>query len=161
VETPLLSGALASNEIHKRWMKLAVGRLLESAPRPARVVILGLTYKPGTDTLRRSEGVSLGLWLIEQGAEVTFHDPVVTSLPEELTGKFRLTADIGTAVTGADLLIVATGWSEYRELIGPQLLRELMRRPAVIDQNRFLASAIDNAPGIAYVAVGNPQHQDK
>ena len=66
VDTPLLSGALASNELHKNWIREAASRLLKDVPAPARVTILGLTYKHGTDTLRRSEAVNLGLWLLEQ-----------------------------------------------------------------------------------------------
>src|SRR6185295_3403548 len=63
VETPLLTGALQSNELHKGWTRDAATRLLKHLPAPARVTVLGLTYKPGTDTLRRSESVSFGLWL--------------------------------------------------------------------------------------------------
>jgi UDP-glucose 6-dehydrogenase len=40
-----------------------------------RVAVWGLTYKPGTDTLRRSLAVELCRWLLEQGAQVQAHDP--------------------------------------------------------------------------------------
>jgi UDPglucose 6-dehydrogenase len=178
LETPLLTGTLASNEIHKGWVQSAVlhqlaeqhptDQLAEQHPTGAegemslrrltgaRVTILGLSYKPGTDTLRRSEAVNLGLWLVEQGAEVTFHDPVVAELPEELASQFRLTNDLTTALTGADLLVVATGWPIYREQIRPELLAETMRHLAVIDQNRFLMAQLADSTEITYLAVGKP-----
>lgn len=156
VQTPLLSGALASNDVHKNWVQDAAAALLNEVPRPPRVTVLGLTYKPGTDTLRRSEGVRLGLWLVEQGAEVFFHDPVVEHLPPGMAGKFQLTNNLIEALTGSDLLIVATGWPVYRDEIHPELLEETMRRVAVLDQNRFLAARLEDAPGVMYITVGKP-----
>jgi UDP-glucose 6-dehydrogenase len=41
------------------------------------VAIWGLTYKPGTDTLRRSSAIELCRWLLAVGATVTAHDPAV------------------------------------------------------------------------------------
>jgi UDPglucose 6-dehydrogenase len=156
VETPLLSGALASNELHKNWIREAATRLLKDMPTPARVTILGLTYKHGTDTLRRSEAVNLGLWLLEQHVKVTFHDPVVGQLPEDLAGKFQLTNNLTEALTGSDLVIVSTDSPAYREEVQGELLKQTMRHAAVIDQNRFCAGALEGVPGITYVTVGKP-----
>jgi UDPglucose 6-dehydrogenase len=156
VQTPLLAGALASNDLHKNWVQDKAAQLLNEVPKPARVAVLGLTYKPGTDTLRRSEAVNLGLWLVERGAEVIFHDPVVAHLPEGIASKVHLTNNLKDALTGADLLVVATGWPIYREEVDAELLTETMRRVAVIDQNRFLAARLEGAPGVIYIAVGKP-----
>jgi UDPglucose 6-dehydrogenase len=155
VATPLLSGALRSNDRHKEWLRQTVTASLRGISGRPRVALLGLTYKPDTDTLRRSEAVSLGLWLAEQGNDVVFHDPVVRQLPHEFSGKLQLTGRLEVALTGADLLIVCTAWPIYREEVNVELLRKTMRRAAVIDQNRFLA-ALDGQPGIAYFAVGKP-----
>src|SRR5205085_5897537 len=51
--TPLLEGVMASNEVHKDWMRHKVSQLIGDA-KDATVTVLGLTYKAGTDTLRRS-----------------------------------------------------------------------------------------------------------
>lgn len=156
LETPLFSGTLASNEIHKGWVQAAARYVLKAVAPPARVTILGLTYKAGTDTLRRSEAVSLGLWLDEQGAQVTFHDPVVTQLPEEIAGRFRLTNNLTDALADTDLVIVATAWPLYQETLDPTVLLKSGRKVSVIDQNRFLAARLGAIPGLAYLAVGKP-----
>jgi len=74
--TPLLSSVRASNDEHKNWVWR---KLLERFPvlKGVKVAIWGLTYKPGTDTLRRSLAVELCDWLIEKEATVHVHDPVV------------------------------------------------------------------------------------
>lgn len=155
LETPLLSGALASNELHKGWVQQTAAQVLDGLTA-ARVAILGLTYKAGTDTLRRSEAVNLGLWLAEQGCEVIFHDPVTPELPDYLAAHFGLTNDLDMALAQADLLVVATGWPVYREQISPARLSATMRRAAVIDQNRYLSAQLEGQPTIVYRAVGLP-----
>ncbi len=51
VRTPLLQGVLDSNEVHKDWVRERVEQLLAGIAEPV-VAVLGLTYKPGTSTLR-------------------------------------------------------------------------------------------------------------
>jgi UDPglucose 6-dehydrogenase len=149
--TPLLSSVRASNDEHKNWVRR---KLLERFPslKGVTVAVWGLTYKPGTDTLRRSLAVELCDWLIEQGAAVQVHDPVVRQLPERWTGRVVSHARALEAVTGADALVVGTEWPEFRQaaadllsVAGPSLV--------VIDANRHLQSALATS-GLKYVAVG-------
>src|SRR5262249_43972224 len=69
VGMPLLEGVLASNELHKGWVRQRVVGLLEGVKAPT-VAVLGLTYKPGTSTLRRSFAVELCRWLHGRGVRV-------------------------------------------------------------------------------------------
>jgi UDPglucose 6-dehydrogenase len=153
LDTPLLSGVLASNEAHKDWVRRKVSELLGGATRGATVAVLGLTYKPGTDTLRRSLAVELCRWLHGQGAHVRAHDPAVRALPQELTGVIDLKPDVADALAGADVAVVATEWPDYRSLRADDFNRS-MRRARVVDPNWFLAAALADAPGVTYVATG-------
>jgi UDPglucose 6-dehydrogenase len=152
VGTPLFEGVLASNELHKGWVQGKVRQLLGAAAEPV-VAVLGLTYKPGTSTLRRSASVELCAWLRGLGAQVRAHDPAVGALPEELRHVIQLCASPRETLTGADLAVVATEWPDYRELRPEQLL-EVMRRPQVIDQNHFLAGGLAGDARLTYVATG-------
>src|SRR5262249_21537656 len=71
---PLSAGVWASNQIHKGWVRDHLSRLLRGVEEPV-AALLGLTYKPGTDTLRRSSAVELGVWLAGQGVKVQAYDP--------------------------------------------------------------------------------------
>ncbi len=152
VTTPLFAGVLASNDAHKGWVRATISRLLHSIEQPM-VAILGLTYKPGTSTLRRSASVELCTWLHEQGVRVRAHDPAVDALPGELAPIIMLCSTAQEVLSGADVAVVATEWPEYRSLEARQFL-EAMRRPQVIDQNRFLAAVLGDEPRITYVATG-------
>ena len=152
VQTPLLGGVLASNEVHKEWVRAKVAQLLGGA-KDATVAVLGLTYKPGTDTLRRSLSVELCRWMRGKGIVVKAHDPAVKALPEELRGVIDLRPGVAEALGGADLAVVATEWPEYRGLKADDFVGA-MRRARVIDQNWFLAGALGGDGRVVYVATG-------
>ncbi|HLP76316.1 MAG TPA: nucleotide sugar dehydrogenase, partial [Candidatus Paceibacterota bacterium] len=75
----LIPAIKQSNDLHRGWMfrrlQTRFGEL-----RGKTIAVLGLTYKPGTDTLRRSAAVELCQQLISAGAVVRAFDPVVKSL---------------------------------------------------------------------------------
>lgn len=154
VATPLLDGVLASNEIHRRWLRDKVTALLEGVHDPV-VAVLGLAYKPGTSTLRRSASVELCSWLGAQGVKVRAHDPGVPELPPELRGSIGLCATPQDALTGADVAIVATAWPEFRRLAADDFVRA-MRHPRVVDETWFLAGALAADPRLVYLAPGRP-----
>jgi UDPglucose 6-dehydrogenase len=152
VPTHLLSSVKVSNDAHRRWAQRRLTQLLGDV-RGRTVAVWGLTYKPGTDTLRRSSAVELCEWLHAQGARARAHDPAVRSLPPELAGRLELAPDALAAVDAADALVVATPWPEYRDVSAEDVARR-MRRPLVLDANRFLAATLGAASGLEYLSVG-------
>lgn len=154
VPTPLFQGVQASNRQHQGWARDKVLGLLGDSPGGV-VAVLGLTYKPGTSTLRRSASVELCRELHRAGVRVRAHDPAVSVLPEELQGELGLCATPQEALHGADVAVVATAWPDYQAL-RPDEVVALMRRPQVIDQARFLAAALGTDARVTYVAIGKP-----
>ncbi len=152
VATPFFQGVLAGNEAHAGWVRERVAQLLAGVDQPV-VAVLGLTYKPGTSTLRRSAAVELCRWLHEQGAQVRAHDPAVVNLPPELAPLVELAGGPLEAVDGAHLAVVATEWPSFRGLRAGDL-EARMRQAQVIDPNHFLADVLGGDPRIRYVATG-------
>jgi UDPglucose 6-dehydrogenase len=153
ISLPMLGGVIASNRQHLDWpARQLAARLGTLAGR--RVAVLGLTYKPGTDSLRRSPGLALCQSLADAGAIVAAHDPRAEPLPAEF-GKITRAATIEAALAGAEAVVLMTEWPEYRAL-DPMLLTEAMAAPLVLDQGRFLAERLAGQAGITYVTVGTP-----
>lgn len=152
VDTPLFDGVIAGNERHKDWTRDKVRQMLRGIANPV-VAVLGLTYKPGTDTLRRSTSVELCQWMHERGFRIEAHDPAIKELPEDLQSVIALAATPHEALSGADLAVVATEWPEYRNLSANDFVAA-MRRPAVIDPNWFLAGVLSEETKIHYVTTG-------
>ncbi len=150
--TPLADGIAASNRAHRHWL---FTRLRTELPdlRGARVAVWGLTYKPGTDTLRRSAALGLIESLLSAGARVTVHDPMAGSLPELLTAAVRADNALDAA-RDADALVIATEWPQYR-LVEPDALHLVMATPLVIDPNGF-AVTLAKDPRFRSIRVGQP-----
>lgn len=150
---PLLESVKISNDQHKGWARHKLKTLYPNL-QGVTVVVWGLTYKPGTDTLRRSLAVELCNWLIKQGAKVRVHDPVVKTLPAEWHGhvqRFDIALD---AIDGAKILLIGTEWPEYRD-ISLNLVTERASGLVVLDPNRFLSS-LGASTLLRYIAVGTP-----
>jgi UDPglucose 6-dehydrogenase len=156
VPAPLVGAILPSNRAHAGWAFRRLADLLgESSAQPLagrRVTLLGLTYKPGTSTLRRSEAVSLAERLLEAGAVVAAYDPSVMELPPPLAARIVLCPNSAAALAGADAAVVATEWPEFRKLQSPDLAG--MRRRLVLDQSGFLVQSLGATADIAYLRVG-------
>jgi UDPglucose 6-dehydrogenase len=117
--------------------------------------VWGLTYKAGTDTLRRSASIELCDWMIREGATIHVHDPVVKNLPERWGAAVKRYDDPVAAVDGAHALVMATEWPEYRAIGAEHLLRRT-ERLVVLDPNRFLPHLAAADERLTYVAVGMP-----
>jgi UDPglucose 6-dehydrogenase len=66
IATHLLSSVKTSNDAHRQWAQRRLAQLLDGVSGRT-VAVWGLTYKPGTDTLRRSSAIELCKWLGSQG----------------------------------------------------------------------------------------------
>lgn len=151
--TPLLSAVRPSNDEHKNWVRRKLQQQF-GALAGICVAVWGLTYKPGTDTLRRSLAVELCDWLLQQGAEVRVYDPAVRQLPPRWADKVTQHAAALEAVSGADALVVGTEWPEFRQCAGGLAARA---KPGlvVVDANRYLWLQLAQS-GFSYLAVGTP-----
>jgi UDPglucose 6-dehydrogenase len=152
---PLLQSITKSNDLHKNWPRRKLETLLDPLPG-STVAVLGLTYKPGTDTLRRSSAIELCRWLQERQVAVRAFDPAVRRLPDELSGAIALCDSASEALAGADAVVVATECPEFRELCAEEVVAA-MKTPVVLDANRFLEKTLGVSPALRYVTVGRPR----
>ncbi len=149
----LIPAIKQSNDQHRRW----IFRRLQARLGPLRdktVAVLGLTYKPDTDTLRRSAAIELCRQLLAAGAAVRALDPVVKSLPADLAS-VKLEAEAVKALRGADAAVVCTEWPQFRQTIGAEAIG-VMRQRVIIDANRFLEKELKDLPGVEHLWVGRP-----
>jgi UDPglucose 6-dehydrogenase len=157
----VFAGVACGNGAHRDWTRRKLLELLggeageeDRLLAGRRVAIWGLTYKPGTDTLRRSSAIELCRWLVSAGASVRAHDPAVAALPPELAGEIELCLDPLRAAAGADALVLCTPWPDYlaEEPLGEAL--SLLAHRHVIDPAGALQSVMAPHPHVRYVRVG-------
>jgi UDPglucose 6-dehydrogenase len=118
------------------------------------VGILGLAFKPNTNSVAGSASVELAQSLLAKGARVKAYDPVAMSEAKlQLNGTVKYCESAYGAAEGVDALVVATGWSEFRTLDFTKI-RHLVKRPIIIDTKNLLDSSRLRAMGFQYMGVG-------
>lgn len=152
--TPLLSSVRPSNDAHKKWVQR---KLLERFPNLSdiRVSIWGLTYKAGTDTLRRSLSVELVDWLLEQGAQVQVYDPAVKEMPVNWTNRVKKCESALENLEEIQALVVGTEWPEFKDE-ARRLTEFTNSNLLIIDANRHLQESVGEM-AITYLSVGSRQ----
>jgi UDPglucose 6-dehydrogenase len=118
------------------------------------VGILGLAFKPNTNSVAGSSSLHLAQNLVSKGARVRAYDPV--AIPEakmQLNGSVQYCESAYAAAEGVDALVVGTGWPEFRGLDFDRI-KHLLKRPVIVDTKNLLDSVRLRAMGFEYVGVG-------
>ena len=150
----MLSSVRLSNDAHKKWVQR---KLLGHFPDldGIRVAIWGLTYKAGTDTLRRSLSVELVDWLLERGAQVQVYDPAVKELPISWANRVEKCASAHENLEEIQALVVGTEWPEFKD--EARRLPEFAKSNLlIIDANRHLLDSLRET-AMPYLSVGSRQ----
>lgn len=118
------------------------------------VAVWGLAFKPRTDDLREAPALALIEAILKEGGAVRAYDPkALSAARRDLQGRITFTTRSYDAVEGADALVVATEWNEFRE---PDFarIRERMRRPAIFDGRNIYNPATVREHGFHYEGIG-------
>ena len=81
----------------------------------AKVCVLGLAFKPGTDDIRDAPSLKIVNELISQGAKVTVYDPKAMENAKNVFGSnVTYTESAEAAVSHSDYVLIVTEWDEFR-----------------------------------------------
>ncbi len=119
-----------------------------------RVALLGLSFKPGTDDVRKTRAEVIYRELVAAGADVVTYDPAAMGNFQELVGEpVEQAGSALEALEDAGALVVQTAWPEFGE-ITPEDLTERMARPLVVDGRRTFDPEAMWRAGVDYRAIG-------
>jgi UDPglucose 6-dehydrogenase len=119
------------------------------------VGLLGLAFKPNTNSVAASSSIHLAKCLTEKGAHVRAYDPVaIPDAKHELESlPIHYCDSAYHAAEGADALVVSTGWPEFRALDFERIKR-LLRKPIIVDTKNLLDASRMKSMGFQYVGMG-------
>jgi UDPglucose 6-dehydrogenase len=118
------------------------------------IAVWGLSFKPRTDDMREAPAIPLINRLLRAKAKVRAFDPQATPVARQIFGKKIVLADKSyDALKGADALVIATEWNEFREPDFDRMLR-LMRTPVVFDGRNIYTPEQMLTQGFTYYSVG-------
>ena len=146
----------AAREVNRSTSETVLGKILHAVRSVdgKEIGILGLAFKPNTSSVAGSGSIEVARMLATNGAHVRAYDPV--ALPEareELNAMVKFCENPYAAAEGADMLVVGTGWPEFRTLDFDRIKRHL-KQPIIVDTKNLLDSERMRAMGFHYVGVG-------
>jgi UDPglucose 6-dehydrogenase len=119
----------------------------------ARVAVLGAAFKPDSDDVRDSPALDVANRLRTLGARVVVTDPQAVPNAQRRSPDLEFAKNAAEAAAGADVVILATEWSEYQDLDPTQLGRIVLGR-TMIDARNVLDPAVWRAAGWVYRGLG-------
>jgi UDPglucose 6-dehydrogenase len=157
VPTALVDAIARSNEQTAEWYVDLLQGELGGSLVGTTATVLGLSFKAGTGDTRDSPALSLCRLLSARGADLRVHDPTGTdSALWELAVHGVDAAACGTpqeAATGADVLVVATEWPDYRALDWRALAATMTGR-LVLDTRSVIDADAASEAGLDVIVLG-------
>ncbi len=103
----------------------------------AVITVLGAAFKPNSDDVRDSPALAVAGELALRGARVRVCDPQAIANARAVYPGLEYPDSLADGVAGADLVILATEWREYREL-DPVWAAGMVATPVLIDARNAL-----------------------
>jgi UDPglucose 6-dehydrogenase len=151
----IVETVVSVNDQRKRGMVRKLKEMLGGSLRGATVGLLGLTFKPNTDDMREAPSISLVTALEDLGALVRAYDPAGMDQAKQLMPDIEYCDSPYSAATGAHALILVTEWEQFRALDFSRL-KQIMKRPIVIDLKNIYEPEDFIAAGFSYQGLGRP-----
>jgi UDPglucose 6-dehydrogenase len=147
--------AEATDRINNHQVDRLASLVSKVAKTGTRIALLGLSYKPQTPVVEESHSVKLAARLADAGYIVTVHDPLAQDAALGVLGEKVVGASsLESAVREADLLIVGTGWPEYKA-IDPAWAKRNGEKLTILDLWRTLPTdKFEPVADLLYVGFG-------
>lgn len=153
VNMSLIEAAIKGNDERKIKMAERILQCVKDVP-DAKIAVLGLAFKGGTDDCRESPAMQILQALLAYNANVTVYDPKAMDNAKKMLGdKVTYVDDEYAAVTNADVVAILTEWSDFKKLDLAKV-KALMRTPQIVDLRNMLKAEEVRSLGLGYHAIG-------
>ena len=145
--------------VNKNIKQRMVGKVVDALGevRGKTVAILGLAFKPETDDMRDSPTIPLIKGLQELGAVIRAYDPGAIENSKKIFENVTYCGDAYETADGADALVIATEWNEFRAL-KLERIKKLLKQPLIIDLRNVYDPQRMKAEGFTYISVGRNEN---
>ena len=153
----ILQAVEAVNERQKKHLLPKIRNHFKGNLTGVRLALWGLAFKPNTDDIREAPALQLIEALTSEGAIIVAYDPEAMANVKKLVGdKIQYAANPYDALAGADALIIATEWSEFRT---PDFDRigETLHHKVIFDGRNLFDVKQMKALGYHYESIGRGQ----
>jgi len=155
----LLQAVMDINRNQRRRVVVKLRRALGTLDQKI-IGVLGLSFKPNTDDIREAPALEVIHLLENEGATIRAYDPQAMTAAAAVLPRVRLCETAYEVADGADSLLLATEWNEFKQLDFSKI-KELMKQPVILDgRNAWDAESMKDL-GFIYMGVGRGNLQSK
>ena len=153
-EFKMLNAVMDVNEKQKLHLIPKIKRYFNDDLRNKRFALWGLAFKPNTDDIREAPSLYMIEALLKEGAQLVVFDPEAMNNVKNVVGdKIKYAENQYDALKGADALIIATEWNEFRTPNFLKIVTNLKSKVIFDGRNLFDIAAIKEL-GFYYESVG-------
>jgi UDPglucose 6-dehydrogenase len=150
----ILKAVEVVNEKQKLHLMPKIEAYFKNDLKGKHFALWGLAFKPNTDDIREAPALYLIDALTKAGATVTAFDPeAMPNVQAQIGDKVVYAKDQYSTLEGADALIIATEWSEFRTPEFEQLDAKLKHKVIFDGRNLFELAQIREM-GYCYYSIG-------
>ena len=150
----ILDAVMEVNEKQKLHLIPKIMAYFKNNIKDKKIAIWGLAFKPNTDDIREAPALVIIDALLAAGAVITAYDPEAMNNVKELPeSRIKFAEHQYDALTGADALVIATEWSEFRT---PDFTKmtTLLKNKVIFDGRNLFDLAKMEELGFHYESVG-------
>jgi len=152
-EFEIMEAVLRVNEAVKLRMIEKVVGAMNGDVNGKVIGVLGLAFKPETDDMRDSPTIPIIKGLQSRGASIRAYDPQAMENAKAFFENVTYCDDAYSTAEGADALVLATEWNEFRAL-NFERIGKALRAPVLIDLRNVYDPNRMKTLGFAYTSVG-------
>jgi UDPglucose 6-dehydrogenase len=115
VNLEIISATVKANEYQKEKAAQKIVKTMKNV-KGKTVCLLGLSFKPNTNDLRDAPALYIIDKLTKAGAKIRAFDPVSMKDAKKIYPKITYSKDVYEAAKGADAVVIATEWNQFRSL---------------------------------------------
>ena len=150
----ILNAVMTVNEKQKLHLIPAIKKYFNNNLQGKRFALWGLAFKPNTDDIREAPALYIIDALLSEGASVVAYDPeAIKNVRNQLGNAIGYAEDQYSALEGADALIIATEWSEFRTPDFEKISSVLKNKVIFDGRNVFDLNQMKEL-GFYYVSIG-------
>ena len=103
------------NALQKLHLVNKINTYFKNDLQGKKIALWGLAFKPNTDDIRDAPAIDMINALTAAGATITAYDPeAMPNVKNKIGDKIKYASNQYEALAGADILVIATEWSEFR-----------------------------------------------
>lgn len=129
--------------------------LMDGSFHQAQVTVFGAAFKPNSDDIRDSPALDVAATIHRHGAQVTVYDPAAMENARRVHPELTYADNALNAARDADLVLLLTEWTEFRQM-DPHALGQVVRQRNLVDGRNAVDPALWRAAGWTYRALGRP-----